>query len=194
MILRLANITDTAINPAARSSNGTPLFNNPCPDCGEIRLSDRRRIGKPCMPCANKRRATHGLVGHPAFKLLMNMRARCEQPRASSYVYYGGRGIKVCDEWVSDPAAFVKWALAAGYRKGLEIDRKDTDGPYAPWNCQFLPHVKNSRKRRNAQCDEARAAEVRRRLSAGESISQAAQASGVPYMVAWHIGRGNTWT
>lgn len=187
-----ANSTNHLI-PAGRSSNGTPLYANPCPDCGKLRLSDKRRIGNFCMPCGAKRKAKHGLTGHPLYKLLNNIRARCEYASASGFEYYGGRGIAVCEEWRSDPAAFVAWADANGYEPGLELDRLDTNGPYAPWNCQFLPHDKNSRKRRNARCDEPTAARARELLASGASIRATAEAVGIPYMVAWHISKGNTW-
>lgn len=179
--------------PDARSSNGTPLFKNPCPDCGKHRLSDRRKLGKPCMSCANKRRSTHRLSNHPLYWLLKNVEARCKYPSASNYQYYGGRGITVCEEWSKDPAAFVEWALSNGYQPGLELDRKDVDGPYAPWNCRFIPHVDNSRSRRNAKCDVERARLVKAALASGKSVTEAAHAAGVPRMVAWHISKGNTW-
>lgn len=179
--------------PVSRSSNGTPLFECVCVDCGKVRIADRRKLNKPCMSCANKRRATHGLSGHPLYKLLVGVRARCEYPSATNYKYYGGRGIKVCDEWRSDPAAFVAWAEEHGYLPGMELDRKDSDGPYDPSNCQFIAHDKNSRKRRNAQCDEETALQVRRLLAGGASVKAAADAAGVKYMVAWHISKGNTW-
>lgn len=178
---------------ARRSSNGTPLFQNPCPDCGVVRFSDRRRLGKPCMACANRRRATHGLSDHPLYRKLQNMRSRCEIPSASGYEYYGGRGISVCDEWRNNPAAFVSWALANGYRPGMEIDRIEVNGPYSPGNCRFIPHAVNSRLRRNSQCTEEKADAVRAALASGASVGAAANAAGVPYMVAWHIHKGNTW-
>ena len=31
--------------PVAKSSNGTPLFECVCPDCGKVRIQDRRKIG-----------------------------------------------------------------------------------------------------------------------------------------------------
>lgn len=179
--------------PAARSPNGTPLFENPCPDCGAPRLSDRRRLGKPCGACSNKRRATHGLVGHPLYKLLQGMRVRCEYPSATNYAYYGGRGIRVCAEWRDDPASFVAWAEANGYRPGLEVDRIDANGDYEPDNCRFVSHAKNSRRRRNARCTEAQAAMASQLLGRGLSVSAAAKEAGIPYMSAWHIAKGNTW-
>ena len=145
------------------------------------------------MSCANKRRATHGLSNHPLYRKLKNIKVRCTYPSASNYAYYGGRGIRVCDEWAGNPAAFVEWALANGYRPGLEIDRIDVDGDYEPGNCRWIPHVLNSRLRRNARCNEAKAQQVRDALSAGASLKDAARDADVPHMVAWHIVKGNTW-
>lgn len=177
----------------ARSPNGTPLFECVCPDCGKVRIQDKRKIGKPCLPCANRRRSTHGLCGHPLYGLLHNMIVRCKYPSATNYRYYGGRGIKVCDEWTKDPAAFVKWAKDNGYAPGLEIDRIDVDGPYAPWNCRFIPHVRNSQLRRNKRCSLAIASSIKAKLKEGLPIRVISEAIGVPYMVVWHISKGNTW-
>lgn len=145
------------------------------------------------MACSNKARATHGLSRHPLYRLLKNACARCEIPSSSNFAYYGGRGITVCDEWRSDPAAFVRWAIENGYAPGLELDRRDVDGPYAPWNCRFVPHVENSQARRNARCDINRARLVKAALAAGETVGAAAATAGVPQMVAYHISRGSTW-
>ena len=62
------------------------------------------------------------------------------------YKYYGGRGIKVCDEWTKSYKAFRRWALLNGYRRGLSIDRIDRDGDYEPANCQWITVSENSRK------------------------------------------------
>ena len=193
MEVRLMADANSTRAPDARSSNGTPLFNNPCPDCGIVRLSDIRRLGKPCHPCAQKRRQTHGLSNRPIYRLLKSMQARCDYPSSSSYKYYGARGITVCEEWRSNPAAFAAWAEANGYAQGMEIDRKDVNGPYTPWNCQFIAHAQNSRKRRNARCDESTALGIKSALADGLHYKQAASRFGVPPMVAWHISKGNTW-
>ncbi len=178
--------------PDARSPNGTPLFNNPCPDCGVVRLSDKRKLGSPCMACANKRRSTHGMTNSPIYSLWTSMVARCTYQSTTHYRYYGGRGIKVCDEW-KVPAVFIEWAMRNGYKRGLELDRIDVDGPYAPFNCRFLTHRENSQLRRNARCDSARAQLVKDALAKGASVRAAATAACVPYMTAWHISKGNTW-
>ena len=56
------------------------------------------------------------------------MKQRCYNPNHSAYKNYGGRGIKICDEWLNDYNSFLKWAENNGYREGLSIDRIDNDG------------------------------------------------------------------
>lgn len=178
---------------AGRSSNGTPLFECACPECGKIRILDKRKLGKPCAACASKSRRTHGLSAHPLYRLLKNLQVRCNYPSASHFKYYGGKGVTVCDEWTSDPAAFVRWAIENGYQRGLELDRIDANGPYAPWNCRFLSHVDNSRRRSNARCTAELAATIKLRLSEGLRVKDISATLGVPYMTVWHISKGNTW-
>lgn len=175
----------------ARSSNGTPLFNNPCPKCGVFRLSDRRRIGKPCPKC--KRNGTHGLTHHPLYRVLTNMVSRCIYPSASNYEYYGGRGIKVCEEWRNKPEVFIPWAIENGWEPGKEIDRIDNDADYEPSNCRFVSHADNSRCRSNARINAETAKQIRELIESGLTVQDVSTRTGAPYMVVWHIAEGNTW-
>ena len=82
-----------------------------------------------------------------------NMLKRCTDPSNNRWDCYGGRGIKVCNEWigVDGRRRFYDWALSAGYAKGLQIDRIDVDGDYAPSNCRFVDAVtqaNNTRRNR----------------------------------------------
>lgn len=78
---------------------------------------------------------------------LQKMKERCYNPNSKSYHRYGGRGIKVCDEWLNDHDAFVQWALENGYSDGLAIDRIDNNGDYCPENCRFVTLKKNNQNR-----------------------------------------------
>lgn len=58
--------------------------------------------------------------------------------------WYGN--IEVCGEWQTYPQLFYQWALDNGWKKGLTIDRFDSDKDYEASNCQFITHSENSRK------------------------------------------------
>jgi hypothetical protein len=77
-----------------------------------------------------------------------NMKVRCKNKNRRDYKWYGGRGIKVCIEWL-DFAAFQEWALKNGYweRLALEIDRIDCNGDYCPENCRWVRPEEQNRNR-----------------------------------------------
>ena len=52
-------------------------------------------------------------------------------------MYYGGRGITICPDWLDSFSAFQRWALATGYRSDKSIDRKDGNKNYEPDNCRW---------------------------------------------------------
>ena len=76
------------------------------------------------------------------------MKDRYRNPNFKQYKDYGGRGIKVCDEWLDDFKAFYDWSMKNGYLSGLQIDRIDNDGNYNPKNCRWVERAINSSNRR----------------------------------------------
>ena len=94
----------------------------------------------------------HGLYAENPnlFNTWQTMKSRCENPNRDKYKDYGGRGIRLCEEW-HKAENFVRWALANGYEPGLQIDRIDNDGDYCPENCRFVTPKQNSRNRRNTK-------------------------------------------
>lgn len=87
------------------------------------------------------------------YRVFRNMVNRCYQPNNEMYHHYGGRGIKVCDEWLNDYYSFQRWAMANGYDpeaiKGEKtIDRIDNNGDYTPDNCRWIDMQKQSRNKR----------------------------------------------
>lgn len=75
------------------------------------------------------------------------IKERCYNPKSKSYHRYGGRGIKMCDEWFNSYDSFEKWCFANGYRDDLAIDRIDNDGDYEPDNCRFVTLKENNQNR-----------------------------------------------
>ena len=83
---------------------------------------------------------------HKLYYVWKQMKKRCSNPDAKDYHRYGGRGIRVCKEWMNS-SAFCEWALASGWRPGLTLDRIDNDGDYSPRNCRFITHRRNCQNR-----------------------------------------------
>lgn len=79
------------------------------------------------------------------YRIYHNMRNRCHYKKHDRYKNYGGRGIKVCDEWLNSYKSFENWALTHGYNDNLTIDRIDANGNYEPNNCKWSTKKQQSR-------------------------------------------------
>lgn len=73
---------------------------------------------------------------------------RCTNPEHPRYADWGGRGIIVCDRWLS----FENFLADMGERPpGLTLNRKDNDGPYALWNCEWTTPARQAANSRNSK-------------------------------------------
>lgn len=97
---------------------------------------------------ANTFLTSHHLTGNRIFNIWRGIKARCYNPNRAAYKNYGGRGIKMCEEWKHDATAFYNWALKNGYAPDLSIDRIDNNKGYFPENCCWSTPSKQASNRR----------------------------------------------
>lgn len=97
-----------------------------------------------CITCETntERMSTHHKSKTRLFHVWESMKSRCYNSHNKSYKNYGGRGIKVCEEWLNDFEAFYSWAMANGYDENAQygectIDRIKVNENYNPDNCRW---------------------------------------------------------
>ena len=119
-------------------------------DCGIIKLINHYSLLKGrstscgCLKgqkISNKK-STHNKTNTKIYKLWIGIKNRCNNINSPKYKSYGGRGIKVCDEWQNDFMSFYNWTLANGYDENAKygectIERLNVNGDYEPSNCTF---------------------------------------------------------
>lgn len=70
----------------------------------------------------------HGKTNTRLFRIWQCMKNRCYYKHDKYYSIYGGRGIKVCDEWLNDFMSFYDWSIANGYnytiKQALELEER----------------------------------------------------------------------
>lgn len=97
-----------------------------------------------------KRNITHNLKNHRLYSIWRGMKSRCYNANVPHYHCYGGRGIRICKEWLDDFYCFYKWAVSHGYRDDLSIDRINVNGDYEPSNCRWVDnHTQANNKTNN---------------------------------------------
>jgi hypothetical protein len=84
---------------------------------------------------------SHGMSSTLIYHIWKAMLKRCNNPNDNAYKNYGGRGIRVCDDWTS----FETFYDDMGNRPdGLQLDRIDNDGNYEPSNCRWISRAINN--------------------------------------------------
>lgn len=84
------------------------------------------RNQKACKFCATSlvgKIKVHGLCNTPIYNTWRGMLSRCYNPKATGFKNYGDKGVTVCSEWRNNFESFKDWALANGWKEGLQIDK-----------------------------------------------------------------------
>lgn len=94
----------------------------------------------------NKR---HGLRYTKLYCVWGMMKQRCLNIKNKDYKDYGARGITVYEKWIHDYKVFYEWAITAGYKEGLTLDRINSNGNYEPNNCRWITNAEQQNNKRN---------------------------------------------
>jgi len=128
-------------------------------DCGEhivTKGSSLRRDKSRSCGCLQReltaaKNYTHGLSKTLLYLVWNGMISRCTNKNQSHYERYGKRGIIVCEEWKRSFIIFHKWAITNGYKRGLQIDRRNNNAGYFPDNCRFVTAEINGNNTRQSR-------------------------------------------
>lgn len=146
----------TVIERVENDNQKKPQWRCKC-DCGNetiARANALRRGTIVSCGCYSKEiHRTHGGCGSRLYAVWKDMKGRCFNPNHRFYSDYGGRGITVCEQWLTFEI-FQRWAISAGYDPNAEkwtctLDRINNSIGYCPENCRWADMKTQGRNKRN---------------------------------------------
>lgn len=145
----------TVVEYYGKNKHKKKMYKCYCNNCGNekvlIGTEVKNGYTKSCG-CLNREvnkssKTKHGMSKTLIYSKWKGMKKRCYSQSYQYYKDYGGRGIKVCDDWKDN---FMKFYEDMGDIpfEGAELDRIDNDDDYKPSNCRWVSHKENSNNRR----------------------------------------------
>jgi len=118
--------------------------------CGCLRAEVSRRVGlSTARENLDQTKHGHASKQTKTYNSWRSMLERCRLRGSKSYADYGGRGVQVCDRWLS----FENFLADMGERPpGKTLDRyPDNDGNYEPGNCRWATALQQRHNRRDSR-------------------------------------------
>lgn len=179
----------TVIEFAGLDKDSRALWKCQC-DCGNecVRSSKHLSRGeiKSCGCLKSEvtiaRSTIHEMCYTKIYRTWRGMLNRCNDQNNSAY---GGRGIKVCDEWQQDFIAFYNHVSKLEHfgEKGYSLDRINFNGNYEPGNLRWATTKEQARNKRTNVIVEYNGEEM--------TLQEAAERSGINYVALkgrWKMG------
>ena len=141
-----------ALRPTEQRLDKAVVWECRC-DCGNVCFRSQRNLhSRRTTSCGCKRaeflsggKPTHRMSNTSTYAIWAGIKRRCLNARTPSFQGYGAKGITICERWRDSFEAFLD---DMGTRpSGMQIDRIDYRGPYAPGNCRWVTPMQQQNNR-----------------------------------------------
>jgi hypothetical protein len=180
-----------AIKPTGEKRWGVSLWQCYC-DCGNehITVVNSLKSGrvKSCgcllKEVASAKSTKHGDYGSRTYKSWSGMVDRCTNPKNKSYVNYGAKNVKICDEWRD----YKNFKNDMGERPDKHsLDRIDVFGDYNPKNCRWASTLIQNRNKRKPVTTPEQANIVRSLYANGKRPKEIMSITGISRSIISNI-------